>query len=144
MTSKIKTLAQGIQTKLQSVNNGGTPAVNYFDHVWVGMPKKIPMGDKCVSMVEVANQPNYYYNTCPTQTQYDVDFIITILVKGHVESSTLYAYEVIEAVQTALIGDQKISNTCIGSTVEEVIYGDLIEEDKQLITGARLTLRCRL
>jgi len=144
MTSKIKTLAQAIQTKLQSVNNGGTPAVNYFDHVWIGMPKKIPMGDKCIAMVEIASQPNYYYNLCAAQTQYDVDFIISIMCKGHVENATLYAYEVVEAVQTALFTDQKISNSCLGSTVEEVDYGDYWEENKSLVTGARITLRCRL
>lgn len=144
MVSKVKAVAQALQTKLQSVNNGGAPAVNYFDHVWIGQPKKIPMGDKCVAMVEVASQPNYYYTTCPTHTQYDVDFVISIMVKGHVETAALYAYEVIEAVQTALFIDQKISNTCLGSTVEEVDYGDYWEENRNLVTGARLTLRCRL
>lgn len=145
MTSKIKTLAQAIQTKLQSVNNGGTPTpVNYFDHVWIGQPKKIPMGDKCIAMVEVASQPNYYYSTCASTTQYDVDFVISIMVKGHVENATLYAYEVVEVVQTALFTDQKISNSCLGSTVEEVVYGDYWEENKNLVTGARIKLRCRL
>lgn len=144
MTTKIKTLAQALQTKLAALNNGGSPAVTYFDHVWIGMPKKIPMGDRCVCMIEVASQPNYYYNLCPTQTQYDTDFIISIMVKGHVESAALYSYEVVEAVQSALFADQKISNSCLGSTVEEVIYGDYWEESKALVTGARITLRCRL
>jgi hypothetical protein len=108
------------------------------------MPKKIPMGDRCVAMVEVANQPNYYYNLCAAQTQYDVDFMINVMCKGHVESATLYAYEVVEAVQSALFLDQKISNSCLGSTIEEVDYGDYWEEAKSLVTGARIRLRCRL
>jgi hypothetical protein len=144
MTTKIKTLAQAIQTKLQSVNNGGTPAVKYFDHVWVGVPKNIPLGDRCVAMVEIASQPNYYYTTCPTITNYDVDFVINIMVKGHVENATLYAYEVVEAVQAAIFADTKISNSCIGSTIEDVQYGDWFEQERSLVTGARLTLRCRL
>lgn len=144
MTSKIKTLAQAIQTKLQAVNNGAVPAVNYFDHVWIGVPKKIPMGDRCVAMVEIMSQPNYYYTTCATITQYDVDFIINIMIKGHVENATLYAYEVVEAVQAALFADTKISNSCIGSTIEDVQYGDWWEEARSLVTGARITLRCRL
>ena len=37
-----------------------------------------------------------------------------------------------------------INNTCLGSTVEEVIYGDIVEEGKSLVTGAKITLRCRL
>lgn len=146
MTTKIKTLAQAIQTKLQGVNDGvAAPNTKYyFDHVWVGLPKKIPMGDRCVAMVQVANQPNYYYTTCPTTTMYDVDFIVNIMSKGHVENATLYAYEVVEAVQTAFFADSKFSNACLGSTIEQVDYGDYWEESKQLVTGARILLRCRL
>ena len=145
MVSKLKTLAQSIQTELKTVNNGASPTPkNYFDHVWIGQPKKIPMGDKCVAMVEVASQPNYYYTTCGAQTQYDIDFVISIMTKGHVENAALYAYEVVEAVQTAFFLDQKVNNACLGSSVEEVIYGDYWQENKNLVTGARITLRCRL
>ena len=145
MTTKIKTLATSLQTKLIDVNDGGTPThVHYFDHVWVGMPKKIPMGDKCVAIVELASQPNYYYTTCAAQTTYDVDVNINVMCKGAVESATLYAYEVVEAVQTALFTDDKISNSCLGSTIEAVDYGDYWEENKSLVTGARIVLRCRL
>lgn len=145
MTSKIKTLAQALQDDLEALNNGGSPTpVVYFDHVWIGMPKKIPMGDKCVAMLEVASQPNYYYTTCGAQTQYDVDIMINVMVKGHVETATLYAYEVVEAVQNMVFLDPKISSSCIGSTVEEVEYGDYWEEAKSLVTGARIKLRCRL
>lgn len=145
MTTKIKTLAQAIQTKLIDLNDGGAPThVHYFDHVWIGVPKKIPLGDRCVAMIEIASQPNYYYTTCGAQTQYDVDFVVNIMVKGHVESAALHAYDVVEAVQYAIFTDSKISNTCLGSTVEDVQYGDWWEEAKSLVTGARLTLRCRL
>ena len=145
MTTKIKTAAQAIQTKLVALNNGGSPTpVVYFDHVWVGVPKKIPMGDRCIAMIQPVSNPNYYYTTCAAQTTYDVDFMIDIVSKGHVETSTLYVMEVVEAVQTALFADQKISNTCLGSTVEEVEYIDVVQDDKALATGARIRLRCRL
>lgn len=145
MTTYIKTLAQAIQTKLAALNDGATPTPKtYFDHVWIGMPKKIPMGDRCVAMITVASQPNYYYTTCGTKTQFDVDFIISIMVKGHVENAQLHAYDVVEAVQYAFFSDSKISNSCLGSTVEEVDYGDYWEENKSLVTGARIILRCRL
>lgn len=144
MASKIKTLALAVQTKLQGLNDGGTPSKSIFDHVWIGMPKKIPMGDNCVAMVEVASQPNYYYTTCANQTTYDVDFMINVMCKGHVEKATLHAYEAVEAVQTALFMDEKLGDACIGSTVEEVTYGDYWEENKSLVTGARITLRCRV
>lgn len=145
MTNKIKTLAQAIQTKMVALNNGGTPTpVTYFDHVWVGVPKKIPMGDRCIAMIQPLHNPNYYYSTCASTTQYDVDFMIDIVSKGHVENATLYMLEVVEAVQTALFGDQKISNSCLGCTVEEVEYIDVVQDDKALATGARIRVRCRL
>jgi hypothetical protein len=145
MTTKIKTAAQAIQTKLVALNNGGSPTpVTYFDHVWVGVPKKIPMGDRCIAMIQPLTNPNYYYTTCAAQTGYDVDFMVDIVSKGHVENATLYMLEVVEAVQTAFFVDQKISNTCIGSTVEEVEYIDVVQDDKNLATGARIRLRCRL
>lgn len=144
MTSKVKTLALAIQSTLEGLTDGETEPTYYFDHVWIGMPKKIPMGDRCISIIEIASQPNYYYTTCAEQTQYDVDFYINVMIKGHVENATLYAYEVIEALQTEIFSDQKFGGACIGSTVEEVMYGDYWEEAKSLVTGARITLRCRL
>lgn len=144
MATKIKTCAQAIQTKLIALTNGGAPAVTYFDHVWVGVPKKIPMGDRCIAMIQPVSNPNYYYSTCAATTQYDVDFMIDIVSKGHVENSTLYTMEVVEAVQGAFFSDQKISNTCLGSTVEEVEYIDVVQDEKALATGARIRLRCRI
>lgn len=145
MVSKIKTCAQAIQTKLVALNDGGTPTpVVYFDHVWVGVPAKIPMGDKNIAMIEVVNNPNYYYTTCAAQTQFDVDFVINIICKGHVETATLRTLEIVEAVQNALFSDQKIGTSCLGSTVEEVDYMDVVQDNKALATGARLRVRCRL
>lgn len=145
MTTKIKTCAQAIQTKLVDLNDGGTPThIHYFDHVWVGVPKKIPMGDRCIAMIQPISNPNYMYSTCAATTQYDVDFMIDIVSKGHVETSTLYVLEVVEAVQNAFFSDQKISNSCLGCTVEEVEYIDLVQDEKALATGARIRLRCRL
>jgi len=145
MTSKTKTVAQAIQTKMVALNNGGTPTpVTYFDHVWVGVPKKIPMGDRCIAMIQPVANPNYYYTTCAAQTQYDVDFMVDIVSKGHVENATLYTIEVVEAACTALINDQKISNSCLGSSIEEVEYIDVVQDDKALANGARIRLRCRL
>lgn len=146
MTTKIKTAAQAIQTKLVALTNGVAPpnTVTYFDHVWIGVPKKIPMGDRCIAMIQPLTNPNYYYTTCAAQTQYDVDFMIDIVSKGHVENSTLYVLEVVEAVQSALFSDQKIGNSCLGSTVEDVEYIDVVQDDKALATGARIRVRCRL
>jgi len=145
MTSKIKTVAQAIQTKLAALNNGATPTpVTYFDHVWVGVPKKVPMGDRCVAMVSAVSQPNYYYTTCGSQTSFDVDFSIFIMVKGSVENAELYLMEVIEATQYAFFTDEKISNSCLGSTVEEVDYKELADDNRSIATGAAIRLRCRL
>lgn len=144
MTTKIKTLAQAIQTKLIALNNGAVPPVTYFDHVWIGVPKKIPMGDRCIVMIQPVSNPNYQYTTCGAQTSYDVDFMIDIVSKGHVENSTLYVMEVVEAVQTDFFTDPRISNSCIGCTVEEVEYIDVVQDDKALATGARMRVRCRL
>lgn len=145
MAGEIVTMIQALKTLLADVNDGATPTHNhYFDHIWIGQPKKIPLGDKNIAIIEVASQPNYYYTTCAAQTQFDVDIIISIMCKGHVDVATLRAYEIIEAVQTALFNNQKITNTCLGSTVESVDYGDFWEQEKNLVTGARITLRCRL
>ena len=145
MSTKIKTCAQAIQTKLEALNNGGTPTpVTYFDPVWVGVPKKIPMGDRCIAMIQPISNPNYYYLTCGDKTQYDVDFMVDIVSKGHVENSTLYVMEVVEAVQNAFFIDTKIGNSCLGSTVEDVEYIDVVQDEKALATGARIRLRCRL
>jgi hypothetical protein len=146
MTTKIKTCAQAIQTKLVALTNGVAPpnTVTYFDHVWVGVPKKIPMGDRCIAMVQPTANPNYYYTSCNANTQYDVDFMIDIISKGKIDTATLYILEVVEAVQNALFSDQKISNSCLGSTVEDVEYIDVVADEKNLATGARIRLRCRL
>ena len=145
MTTKIKTLAQAIQTKMVALNNGGSPTpVTYFDHVWVGVPKKIPMGDRCIAMIQPLANPNYQYTSCGATTQYDVDFMVDIVSKGHVENSTLYMLEVVEAVQNAFFLDPKISNSCLGCTLEEVEYIDVVQDDKALATGARIKVRCRL
>lgn len=145
MTTKIKALAQAVQTVLLDLNDGATPThTHYFKHVWIGMPKKVPTGNQAVATVEVASQPNYYYTTCGDKTNYDVDIIINVMVIGRVESATLKSYEIIEAVQTAFFNNQKISGTCIGSTIEEVVYGDYWSEAGNMVTGGKLTLRCRL
>lgn len=145
MTSKIKTCAQAIQTKLAALNDGATPTPKvYLDHVWIGVPKKIPMGDKCIAMIEILSNPNYYYTTCAAQTQYDVDFMINVVVKGNVETTTLYTAEMVDIIQTALLSDQKISNSCLGSTIEDVDYVEVVQDNKSMATGARIRLRCRL
>lgn len=142
MTSKSKAAAQGIQTILEAlVDSASKP---YFDHVWIGVPSKIPMGDKSIAMIEVISNPNFYYTTCPAQTQFDVDFMVNIVCKGQIEEATLRTIELVEIVQTALIMDQKIQSTCIGSTVEEVQYMDMVQDNKALATGARIRLRCRI
>jgi hypothetical protein len=52
--------------------------------------------------------------------------------------------EVIEATQYAFFTDEKISNSCLGSTVEEVDYKELADENRSIATGASIRVRCRL
>ena len=141
----LKTLIAAVDAKLVALKNKDTPiAGTVFDHVWIGMPEKIPMGAKNVAIVEAASLPNFYYTTCPDTTMYDADVNITIMCKGHVEDANNEVHEITDLIIEDLLKDQKISNNCIGSTIEEVVFGDILRESKNLVAAGRITLRCNL
>ncbi len=145
MVSNMKAIVQALDTILVAVNDGATPTpVKYFDHVWIGMPKKIPQGDRNIAIIELIGHPEFIYTTCPENTMYDMDINIHIMCKGEVEVSNLRLLEVTQATLTALLGNSKISNTCMDSTIEQVEYGDFAAEGRNLIAGSRIVLRCRL
>lgn len=141
-------LVNALDTLLVDVNDGGTPThTHYFDHVWVGKPDKLPMGDRCVAFIEIGMEPDFYYTFCPTNTQSDVDIYITILSKGHVETAHKHLYTVVDAVKKALYANDTITSTCIASTIESIEYGDVAKsnvEAKNVATGARILLKCRM
>ena len=138
-------VAEAMDTLIAGVNDGGTPTPkNYFDHVWVGAPKKVPMGDKTIAIIEVVDEPEFYYTLCPTNIPYDITIRISILVKGHVEVSTKHCYTVVDAVKSALATGDTIGGTCSFSNIVEVIYGDAIGEGKNLVAGAQIYVRCRI
>lgn len=119
-------------------------AMNVFDHVWLGSPDKIPMGDRLVAIVEPVTAPTFYYTMCATSTTKDVDFYITILSKGKVEQAHIYSWEQTDAVLAMIYANNKIKGTASDVTVEEVTYGEMAApEGKQLIAASRITLRCR-
>lgn len=154
-----KTIAQAIQTKLEGLHYHedipatppatGTvpgPEIKYFSHVWIGMPKKIPMGTKDIAIIELSQEPTFYYSTCANLTQSDRDYNITIMSKGSPEIAHLRCYDLTDIIKTELLSDTKISNTCADSTLEQIIYGDIIDsntDNKNLITASRITLRCK-
>ena len=141
----LKTLIAAVDAKLVALKNKDTPiAGTVFDHVWIGMPEKIPMGAKNVAIVEAASLPTFYYTTCPETTMYDADIYITIMCKGHVEDANNEVYEITDLILEDLLKDQKTSNNCIGSTIEEVVFGDILRESKNLVAAGRITLRCNL
>ena len=140
----VTTIVTQLQTNLAGLNDGTIPdPTYYFDKVWIGMPEKIPQGTQNVTVIEVASNPSFYYTTCPTPEK-DTDIYITIFCKGTTETANLAVYDMAELVLTELYADPKLTNTCIGSTVEEVIYGDMAgTTNKNLIAACRITLRCR-
>ena len=149
MAHTLNALVSALDTLLVAVNDGGTPThTHYFDHVWVGKPDKIPMGDKLVAYIEIGYIPTFLYTMgCPTNTQKDVDIYISIMSKGHVEKSHTNLYYAVDATINALLANDHITNSCISSTLEEVVFGDVVEtqhEPKTLVTGARILLKCQL
>lgn len=144
----LETLMTGLETVLTAMTYGTAPnTVVYFDDVWIGMPDKIPMGDTCVAIIEVASIPDFYYTMCSsTSFQYDVDIQITIMNKGHVETAHKRNYVVTEAVMDTLAANDTISGACSSSTLESVDFGDVAEgkDLRNLIAGSRIILKCKM
>jgi hypothetical protein len=139
----LTTVINQLQDNLEAIHTGTAPNLVYtFDQVWIGMPEKIMMGSSNVAVVEAANDPNFYYTTCQTP-EVDTDVHITLFCKGTTETATLAVYGLRDIVLPVLFADPKVSGTCIGSTVEEVIYGDQTS-GKNMVAACRITLRCRM
>ena len=103
------------------------------------------MGDRQIALIEVASEPSFYYTTCYQQTQSDVDVHVTLMTKGSVETAKRQLYIITDLVKGALLKDQKISDTCLGSTIEQVLYGEYGDAaNKQMIAASQITVRCRL
>jgi hypothetical protein len=140
----VKAIAEKLQDNLQALAPIATPTVYYFDHVWIGIPEKIPMGDKHVVTIVASSNPDFFYTSCATATMKDTDFEITIWSKGSVEKATLATYDMTDIVLTSLYADDTIGGTCLGSTIENVVYdNEGFRSGTNMIMGARITLRCR-
>jgi hypothetical protein len=142
----LTTLLAALDTMVSGVNDGATPIHNhYYDHCWVGMPEKIPMGDKTVGVIEVVQEPEFHYKTCGVL--YDVEIDIYTLCKGSVETAHSKCITVTTALKTAIVADQKFSNNCDDSMITRVIYGemDVGKTDKRhMVAVSKLTLLCKM
>lgn len=131
-----------LKTLLENVNDGGSPAKKYLDQVWIGQPKKIPMGAKHIAIVNPLSNPDFYYTTCNTNVQKDFVVEIVIATKGHIEHATMDNLTATEAVMSMLNVNPKINNTAVGSTIETVDYGGLgIADDKNLAIASKITFK---
>ena len=148
MGGKITTLMEALDTLIAAITTGVAPnTVSVFDHVWIGMPDKIPMGAKNVAIIEVASAPNFEYLMCGTTKYfYDLDILITLMSKGHVETAHKNLYDALNLLMTAIAANDNISAKCDSSTFENIEFGDVAEgkDGRNLIAGCRLTLRCKV
>jgi len=144
----MKTLLDNIVTAMKTVNDGATPtAHNYADHVWLGMPKKLPMGDHCVMIVEALGMPNFYYKMCTSDPfTYDVDVVITVVNKGEVTKALSENYTVTERVMNAIGAAPSFGGACVSTTIESVEFGDVAmsADEKNLARGSRIIIRCSM
>lgn len=144
----IHTLLDNIVTALKSVNDGATPTPHkYFDHVWLGMPKKLPMGDHCVAIVEAMGIPEFDYKMCTaTPFTYETEIVITIANKGEVTYALSANYDVTNATMAAIAAAPSFSNACITTYIENVEFGDVALSDdmKNLVRGSRIIIRCAM
>lgn len=132
-------------TLIKGVNDGNTPVhKHYFNEVYVGMTEKIPTGYKNIAIIEPVTDPEFYYTTCATNFTYDFDLYITVLTKGHKDLAALDNLDALDSTILALRADEKLTGSCIYSTIEEVIYGDFGVEKRNLIAASRITLRINL
>jgi len=144
----IHTLLDNIVTALVDVNDGATPTHHhYFDHVWLGMPKKLPMGDHCVAVVEAMGIPEFEYKMCTTTPfTYEVEAVITIANKGEVTKALAANYDVTNAVMSAIAAAPSFSGACITTYIESVEFGDVALSDdmRNLVRGSRIIIKCAM
>lgn len=117
------------------------PEIKYFDHVWLGMPDKIPSRSTNVCFIEVISEPEFEFTTCSTHGKKNVDIRISIGCKGKTEVSYPNVIALIETCLTAIMTNNSWSSTCIGSNITSVNYGWMGDPDKQLITGADIEIK---
>jgi hypothetical protein len=142
----VKTVAEKLETLMEALNDGATPVANkYFDHVWVGLPKKIPQGGKRVCIIEASNSPDFYYSTCATATNKDTLFYITIISSGTVEAAHKDIYNITDIVEDSIIADPKLGGTVEDCSVEYTLYGDIVDtRSNSLQAASRITLKIRI
>lgn len=141
-------LLDNIVTAMKAVNDGATPTAHvYADHVWLGMPNRLPMGDHCVMVVEPISAPNFYYKMCASDPfTYDIDVEIIIANKGEVTKAYGQNLIVTEAVINAISAAPTFSGACVTTTIESVEFGDvaLSEDTRNLVRGSRVIIRCKM
>ena len=140
----LRTLMLNIKTAMESVKDGSNKA--YFDQVWIGMPKKIPMGAKNICIIQPVSDPNFFVSTCPSLTKNDTDIEITMVSMGAYGDAQLTNYDITDAVKQKLYSDETFGGACIDSTPEQVNYGEMVSgtEGKQLQAASNLVIRCRM
>lgn len=142
---KTSTLALAIQTTLEALNDGALPTSKVlFDHVWIGTPKKIPMGDRRVAIIDVLSEPEFHYTTCPANTPFDVTTRINIMVKGHVENATLDVMDMVDVIKKAIYSDDTFGSTCSFTIITNVEYGNVAGDGKNVVEGAYIDIMSRL
>lgn len=142
---KTSTLMSNLKSMIEGLNDGAVPThKHYYDHVWIGMPEKIPMGDRRVAILDALGEPEFYYTNCNANTQFDVDVRINIMSKGHVENATLDIMDMIDIIKEALYTDDTISGGCIFSNIMAVDYGMIVGESKNIVMGGYIDIKCRL
>jgi hypothetical protein len=143
----IHTLLDNIVSAMKLVNDGvAAPDTHYyFDHVWLGMPNRLPMGDHCVAIVEATGIPDFDYKMCTTTPfTYEVEIAITIANKGQVSTALSENYDVTNATLSAIAAAPTFSGGCMTTYIENVQFGDvaLSEDQKNLVRGSRIIIRC--
>jgi len=142
---KTSGLATALKSMIEGLNDGVIPVHKHlFDHVWIGMPDKIPMGDRRVAIIDVLGEPLFHYTNCQANTQFDVDVRINIMCKGHVENATLDVYDMVDAIKEAMYTDDSIGGGCIFSNIINVDYGTVVGDPKNIVIGGYIDIKCRM
>lgn len=142
---KTSSLASAVKTALEALNDGVNPVHKHlFDHVWIGMPEKIPMGDRRVAIIDILGEPEFHYTNCNANTQFDVDLRINIMSKGHVENATLDVFDMIDAIKEMMYTDDTFAGGCIFSNIMAVDYGTVVGDSKNIVMGGYIDVKCRL
>lgn len=119
----------------------GTAKVDYFKTAWKRMPDKIPMGTRHGVIVQKAQSPTFEYTTCAEHTTEKMEFWITIVTKGAVNSAQTENNDVTDAVKKILLLNSKLNGTCIDSGISMILNGEISDvENKKLVAVSRIFL----